>query len=86
MNIHRVGLRTRQHASPHFGHTMSVTNSGSPIPAIAPKQIFQPFTRGVLGDSKQGLGLGLYIAHQIALAHGGTLRVCPRRLGALHVP
>ena len=54
---------------------LSVTNSGSPIPAVALRQIFQPFTRGVLGASKQGLGLGLYIAHQIAIAHGGTLRV-----------
>ena len=35
--------------------------------------IFEPFSRGALGPSKQGLGLGLYISSNIAKAHGGSL-------------
>jgi signal transduction histidine kinase len=54
---------------------LSVTNSGEPIPQATLANIFQPFTRGTLGTSQQGLGLGLYIAHQIAVAHGGRLDV-----------
>jgi signal transduction histidine kinase len=50
-----------------------VANGGDPIPAIMLDNIFQPFTRGALHPDLQGLGLGLYIAHEIAKAHGGTL-------------
>jgi sigma-B regulation protein RsbU (phosphoserine phosphatase) len=60
---------------------LSVTNSGEPIPPAALKHIFEPFTRGTLGTGKQGLGLGLYIAHQIAIAHGGRLDVVSTRAG-----
>jgi len=52
-----------------------VANSGDPIPAIVLDSIFQPFTRGALHPSLQGLGLGLYIANEIAEAHGGKLDV-----------
>jgi signal transduction histidine kinase len=55
--------------------TLSVANAGEPIPPAALKDIFQPFTRGEPGPSQKGLGLGLYIAHQIAVAHGGRLDV-----------
>jgi signal transduction histidine kinase len=54
---------------------LSVANSGDPIPPAAMKQLFQPFYRGNVKHSLQGLGLGLYIASQIARAHGGTLDV-----------
>jgi sigma-B regulation protein RsbU (phosphoserine phosphatase) len=37
--------------------------------------LFQPFFRGEVGRSSQGLGLGLYISSEIAKAHGGTLTV-----------
>jgi signal transduction histidine kinase len=38
--------------------------------------MFQPFRRGGLNRlSEQGLGLGLYIASEIAKAHGGTIEV-----------
>jgi sigma-B regulation protein RsbU (phosphoserine phosphatase) len=60
---------------------LSVINSGEPIPPAALKNIFQPFTRGTLGSSQLGLGLGLYIAHQIAVAHGGRLDVVSVRTG-----
>jgi phosphoserine phosphatase RsbU/P len=54
---------------------MSVINSGDPITPAAMKQLFQPFYRGTVKQSPQGLGLGLYIASEIARAHGGTLDV-----------
>ena len=38
-------------------------------------KLFEPFFRGDVRDSRQGLGLGLYIASQIAQAHGGRLAV-----------
>lgn len=53
---------------------LSVANVGDPIPKIAIERLFQPFYRSELHDRK-GLGLGLYIAHEIATAHGGTLEV-----------
>ena len=52
---------------------LTVSNSGQPIPAATIKELFQPFFRGKVGS--QGLGLGLYIAAEIARAHGGTLSV-----------
>jgi signal transduction histidine kinase len=54
---------------------LSVANSGDPIPPSAMKQLFHPFYRGTVKQSLQGLGLGLYIASEIARAHGGTLDV-----------
>jgi sigma-B regulation protein RsbU (phosphoserine phosphatase) len=53
---------------------LSVTNAGDPIPPATIERLFQPFYRGELRNS-QGLGLGLYIASQIAQAHGGSLSV-----------
>lgn len=52
-----------------------VANSGAPIPETAMARLFEPFFRGDVRDSKQGLGLGLHIASQIARAHEGTLTV-----------
>ena len=53
---------------------LSVANAGQPIPPEANKRLFQPFYR-VSDGARQGLGLGLYIASEIARAHGGTLEV-----------
>jgi signal transduction histidine kinase len=55
--------------------TLSVANAGEPIAPLVLQSIFEPFTRGTVDADKQGLGLGLYIAHQIAVAHGGNLDV-----------
>ena len=52
-----------------------VANGGTPIPAEAMDRLFQPFFRGEVRPSQQGLGLGLHIASEIARAHGGTLTV-----------
>jgi signal transduction histidine kinase len=54
---------------------LSVANSGEPIPAEAMDRLFQPFYRVSERDSREGLGLGLYIASEIARAHGGTIGV-----------
>jgi hypothetical protein len=55
--------------------TLSVTNRGEPIAAGTLERLFHPFSRGVGEKRQEGLGLGLYIAWQIAVAHGGTLSV-----------
>lgn len=54
---------------------LSVANGGEPIPEAARKLLFQPFTRAALRPNQQGLGLGLYVASEIARAHHGTLEV-----------
>jgi len=54
---------------------LSVSNKGEPIPAAAIEKLFEPFFRGTVRASRQGLGLGLHIAAQIAKAHEGTLTV-----------
>jgi phosphoserine phosphatase RsbU/P len=54
---------------------LSVTNGGTPIPPEARAQLFQPFFRGAVRRSKQGLGLGLFIVNEIAKAHGGKMEV-----------
>ena len=52
-----------------------MANGGEPIPQEAMERLFQPFYRGEVRPSMQGLGLGLSIASQIAEAHGGRLEV-----------
>jgi sigma-B regulation protein RsbU (phosphoserine phosphatase) len=52
-----------------------VSNEGEAIPPNAMERLFQPFFRGEVRASQQGLGLGLHIASEIAKAHGGTLTV-----------
>jgi signal transduction histidine kinase len=52
---------------------LSVSNTGDAIPPDLMENLFRPFFRGEGGHSREGLGLGLYIACEIAKAHGGTL-------------
>ena len=54
---------------------LAVCNTGSPIAPAAMERLFYPFSRGEVRPSQQGLGLGLYIASEIAKAHGGTIDV-----------
>jgi signal transduction histidine kinase len=54
---------------------LSVANAGEPIPQAALGHLFQPFYRSAVQRGREGLGLGLYIAQEIAKAHGGTLEV-----------
>jgi signal transduction histidine kinase len=54
-----------------------VRNSGRRIEQSSLEQLFAPLARGPNQDSKYdpdaGLGLGLYIAREIAKAHGGEI-------------
>lgn len=52
---------------------LSVTNSGPAIPDEVQAQLFKPFWRS--DGAGKGLGLGLYIASEIAISHGGMLEV-----------
>ena len=54
---------------------LEIANRGDPIPQAAMERLFVPFSRGEVRPSQQGLGLGLYIASEIARAHGGTIDV-----------
>ena len=52
---------------------LSVHNGGVTIPPKKMEQLFRPFTRTIEDAPGPGLGLGLYIAAEIAKAHRGTL-------------
>jgi len=54
---------------------LSVSNATDPIPSEKLENMFQPFERGDTSQHQDGLGLGLYIASEIASAHGGNLSV-----------
>lgn len=53
---------------------ISVANSGPPIPDSLREKLFQPFQRGTAAAG-EGLGLGLYIASSITIAHSGRIEV-----------
>jgi signal transduction histidine kinase len=59
--------------------TVGVLNHGPAVPEWQRRTIFDPLTRGVDpeaqadADHRTSLGLGLYIAREIASAHGGTI-------------
>jgi signal transduction histidine kinase len=55
--------------------TLRVKNGGRPIPPEKLPLLFQPFSRSQDATPQPGLGLGLYIAAEIARAHRGTLEV-----------
>ena len=54
---------------------LSVTNKGEKIPEESLRYLFQPFYRDKNEVNKKGLGLGLFIAAEIAKAHEGQLLV-----------
>lgn len=54
---------------------ISVSNQGKAISPDLLGTLFEPFTREKVSASQNGLGLGLYIASEIARAHGGELTV-----------
>jgi signal transduction histidine kinase len=55
---------------------MRVSDTGAGVQLDEREKIFQPFYRGNTGRRiKQGMGLGLTIARELATAHGGRLSV-----------
>jgi sigma-B regulation protein RsbU (phosphoserine phosphatase) len=54
---------------------LSVANGGRAIPPLAMEYLFQPFFRGTVRPSQQGLGLGLHLVSEIARAHSGRIAV-----------
>jgi signal transduction histidine kinase len=55
------------------GFKLSVMNHGDAIPPETLDRLFLPFSRASVRPGQEGLGLGLYIASEIARAHDGTL-------------
>ena len=54
---------------------ISISNEGNAIPEKDLEQLFHPFYREKSKASQNGLGLGLYIASEIAKSHNGELTV-----------
>jgi PAS domain S-box-containing protein len=54
---------------------VEVADEGKGIPQALLTTIFEPFKRVDSDKAIDGLGVGLFIAKQIALSHGGTIKV-----------
>jgi len=54
---------------------LRVQDRGIGIPAADQQRIFERFERAAPASHYGGLGLGLYISREIALAHGGSIQV-----------
>ena len=67
--------------------TLTVTNTGLPVPPDEVSRLLEPFQRAAPDRtaSPDGLGLGLSIVADIAEAHGANLVVRPRPEGGLTV-
>jgi len=74
-----IEVRVEEAADKHH-LVCSVTSQGPEIPDDTLRHMFDPFARGHdktpdRRKKRNGLGLGLYIVYQIALAHGATCGV-----------
>jgi signal transduction histidine kinase len=70
-----VGVAARGDDSEVF---LTFRNGGNPISSSALLTLFDPFVRSAQADATRrasGIGLGLYIARGIAIAHGGSITV-----------
>ena len=54
---------------------IDVRDGGKGISPADLERIFEPYERGARNGEPKGLGLGLYISRQLAMSHGGELRV-----------
>jgi two-component system CheB/CheR fusion protein len=66
----RVDLRLRRDGETAV---IEVADDGPGIPAEVIPELFAPFAQGGGTAARTGLGLGLYIAREIARAHGGDV-------------
>jgi signal transduction histidine kinase len=55
--------------------TLAVRNGGPPIPPDVLPFVFEPLARGSGDSAGHSIGLGLFIARAIVLAHGGDIHV-----------
>jgi len=70
---------------------IEVRNVAPPIDPVLAANLFAPFKASSAGNerNRSGLGLGLYIAHQIAQGHGGTIAYAhqaPHVVFTVHLP
>ena len=54
---------------------VEVKNSGDKIPESEQAKIFSRFYRGGNAGSKEGIGIGLYLAREIAVKQGGYINL-----------
>ncbi len=73
----RIDLAAQQSGSNIF---LRVTDNGPGIPASALPHLFEKFYRVPTGDIQRvrGYGLGLFYAHRVVEAHGGTIEASSR--------
>jgi two-component system sensor histidine kinase/response regulator len=64
--------------------SFSVHNQGVIHPELLPA-LFDPFRSGREKSSREGLGLGLFIVHQVVEAHGGNIEVTSTEAGGTTV-
>ena len=57
---------------------VDVTDTGPGIPEAEQARIFQRFYRSPASSEEEGVGIGLYLARQIAAGQGGYLKVTSR--------
>ena len=64
---------------------ITIDDEGPGIPEDQLEQVFKPFVRLETSRSRDtgGVGLGLYIARELVLRHGGQLRLLNRAEGGL---
>mgnify|MGYP000846762097 FL=1 len=61
---------------------LDVADHGPGVPAGERDHIFEPFYRSTNANGIAGVGLGLAIAREFAVAHRGTLELVPSEAGA----
>lgn len=62
-------------------NTISISNSGKPIPADVAREIFIPF----FTTKRTGTGIGLALSRQIMIMQGGNLTLAERPVNGYHV-
>jgi signal transduction histidine kinase len=74
--ISNLLINAIQHGGDDDSVFLEVHNLGAPIPEEMLRVIFDPLFQGnALAQTREGLGLGLFIVDQIVSAHGGTITV-----------